>query len=209
MDSTEALRHALNITETAIASSSLVGTWVGVSVGLLAVIFAVGLVILGIRYWSDRELVEKRVKQAVSEESLALQLRYDKKFEDERAALKREVESVRKEIAYVWIRNVVTSDNKDLQAIMKAIETQMGVGNKDYVVAMVQELHSYGTRNPEQVGFFLWDGLKVDELLERVKSFFASDEDKDNLRIVTDYAKILNDLAAVTRRARAAKGPKA
>ncbi|MDB5050105.1 MAG: hypothetical protein JWO30_3176 [Fibrobacteres bacterium] len=153
-----------------------------------------GVIFLGVRSWQDRKVVAEKVQQEMDKAVIAMQYKFDKRYDEDRASLRKELDGVRKQIAEIWLRNVVTSPNKDPYAIKKAIELAIESESRESILPMVQELHSYAMKSPEIVGGFIWEIQKFGPVLEQAKELFK--DDTEYLKMVTDYTTEIEMIAA-------------
>jgi hypothetical protein len=168
MDSA-ALQAALLISEKAIASSSLIASWMSAILGAISILVTIGAVFVGFKFVRDAKTLEETIKREVALATMGFKTIAEEKIKEEKKNTEKQIDSLKSEIGLVWLRNVVVSKDKDLLAINKAIELATETGNADYALSMISELSDYARNNPYAVGTFYWEAMKFEDKMNKAK----------------------------------------
>lgn len=175
-----------------LSSIEAIGTWVGIIVGLFAVVVTGAIALFGIKWFGDRAAIAKEIDQAINRSRL-----------DFEASIQKHIDSTarqsKNDLLDVWHRNIVTTPlpNQDLYAFYKGLSYAAELKNEDDCISILLALEQHAREKlkeaPRYVGDYYWNAT-IKKAFERVRKSFPDRRTSEGTEMAWDIMETIESL---------------
>jgi hypothetical protein len=161
MDTVVLIKENIEAYSRTLSSIETIGTWVGITAGLLAIMITVAIAVFGIKTFSDRAAISKEIKQAEIRTRQEIEAATARNLENASRNLKQNLLSI-------WVRQILDTKSEilNLAVYRHALKLAVELQDTDKIFVFLFDLHRFALEHPDEIGTDHWDDNLKDAMNE-------------------------------------------